>query len=90
VVAKHNPLLYLMPLSKFVIEVEGAEYAGPWGERTVAVTTGEHTVRMWFRYLGRKCGLAEVSITATSDATTSISYQAPLVRFSPGKASVQQ
>src|SRR5205807_235829 len=83
--AKHNPLAFLLLLTKIVIEVDGAEQDGPWGERTVMVTPGQHTVRMWFRYLGRKCGVAEVSINAAPGATTSISYRAPIFVFSPGK-----
>jgi hypothetical protein len=90
VLAKHNPLAFLLPMTKFVIAVDGAEQDGSWGERAVTVTPGEHTVRMWFRYMGRKCGVAEVPITAAPGATTSISYRAPIFVFSPGKTKVEQ
>ena len=83
--AKHNPLAVLLLLTKFVIDVDGAEQNAPWGERRATVTPGEHTVRMPFRYLGRKCGAAEVSISAAPAATTSISYRAPVFMCSPGK-----
>jgi hypothetical protein len=89
VVATHTPMAFLLYLTKFVIEIDGTEHEGKWGQRTVAVAPGQHTVRMWFRYLGRKCGAAEVSINATPDATHSISYRAPLLVTSAGKASVQ-
>jgi hypothetical protein len=88
VVATHNPLAFLLPMTKFVIAVDGAEQEGSWGERTVTVTPGEHTLRMWFRYMGKPCGVAQVSINTEAGATTSISYRAPLLVFSAGKAKV--
>ena len=60
-----------------MIEVDGAEQDGPWGEGTVTLSPGPHTVRMWFRYLGKKCGVAEVGISATPGSATSVSYRAP-------------
>lgn len=90
VTGTHNPLSFLLSLTKFVVAVDGAAQDGPWGERAVAVTPGPHSVRMWFRYLGRECGVAEVSIDAAPGTPTSISSRAPMVVFSPGKASVQQ
>lgn len=90
VLAKHTPIAFLLYLTKFVVEVDGTEHAGPWGQRAVAVAPGQHTVRMWFRYLGRPCGKAEVSVNAATGTTTSISYRAPMVVFSPGKVKVQQ
>ncbi len=90
VLAKHNPLAVLLVLTKFVIEVDDTEQDGSWGQRTVTVAPGQHTVRMWFRYLGKPCGVAEVSIDAQSGATPSIFYRAPLFVFSAGKATVAQ
>jgi hypothetical protein len=89
VVAKHNPLAFLLLLTKFVIEVDGAAHEGPWGQRTVTVMPGEHTVRMWFRYLGKKRGAAEVAISATPGSAKSVSYRAPMFVFSPGKTKVE-
>jgi hypothetical protein len=88
VVAKHNPLAFLLLLTKFVIEVDGAEQDGRWGQRTIAVMPGEHTVRMWFRYMGKKCGVAEVLVKTAPGSETSISYKAPTFVFSPGKTKV--
>ena len=52
VVAKHSPLAFLLYSTKFVIEVDGTEHEGSWGERSVAVAPGDHTVRMWFGWDG--------------------------------------
>lgn len=90
VAAGHSPLAFLLTMTKFVIEVDGIEHEGPWGERTVSVAPGQHTVRMWFRYLGGRCGAAEVSVSAAAGATTSISYRAPVFVYSKGKVKVDQ
>jgi hypothetical protein len=89
VVAKHSPLAFLLYLTKFVIEVEGIEHEGEWGERTIAVEPGRRAVRMWFRYLGRKCGVADVEVDVTPDGAATISYRAPFFVTSAGKVSLQ-
>jgi hypothetical protein len=88
IVAKHNPLAFLLYMTKFVIELDGVEQPGPWGERLFPVVPGEHQARMWFRYLGRS-GTAEVNVTAKAGTTTFITYKAPIFVRSSGKVSVQ-
>jgi hypothetical protein len=90
VVAKHNPMSFLLNMTKFVLEIDGDTQVGSWGERVVGVAPGAHSVRMWFRYLGRECGVAAVSVNTTAGTTPRISYRAPIFVFSPGKASVEQ
>jgi hypothetical protein len=65
VVAKHNPMSFLLNMTKFVLEIDGDTQVGSWGERVVGVAPGAHSVRMWFRYLGRECGVAAVSVNTT-------------------------
>jgi len=75
VIASHTPIAFLLYFTKFVVEVDGTQHEGPWGQRTVTVVPGQHLVRMWFRYLGRPCGKAEVSVNAAATgSTTSISW----------------
>jgi hypothetical protein len=89
VVAKHTPLAVFLYLTKFVIEVDGNLHEGGWGNRAVTVAPGPHTVRMWFRYLGRPCGKADVSVNVAAGSKAVISYRAPIAVFSPGKVNVQ-
>ena len=88
-VAKHTPLALFLYLTKFVIEVDGISYDGPWGHRVISVTPGAHAVRMWFRYLGHPCGKADASVNVAAGTKTTISYRAPMFVFSRGRVNVQ-
>ena len=90
VVAKHTPLAVFLYMTKFVIEVDGIVSEGPWGRRAFTVAPGPHTVRMWFRYLGRPCGKAEMSVNVAAGTGSTITYRAPMFVFSPGRVKVQQ
>jgi hypothetical protein len=63
---------------------------GSWGRRSFTVAPGPHTVRMWFRYLGRSCGKADVPINVAAETRSKITYRAPMFVFSPGKVKVEQ
>ena len=90
VAAKHSPLAVFLYLTKFVVEVDGNPSEGSWGQRFVPVAPGPHTVRMWFRYLGRPAGLAEVSINVAAGTASAMSYRAPMFAFSSGTVKVEQ
>jgi len=81
-------ILYFFPPT-FV--VDGQTMKGAWRKPTmIPVSTGSHTVRVFFRYLFiMDAGVGEIQVDVPSGTVRRVSYKAPWLVFLRGKMTVQ-
>ena len=50
----------------------------PWGEFSSAVPPGDHTVSVWYRFLGVRCGRASLAVHVADEETVALQYRLSL------------
>jgi hypothetical protein len=87
IIGRHNPLAWLLYFTKLTIEVDGQPQQGPWRrQRFIAVPPGEHTVKVFFKYLAKaRCCEAGTVVQVAPGHVTGLEYRAPQLMTSPGK-----
>ena len=89
VTATHSPLSFIYGLFKPNIEIDGHLERRPWGTHSFQVPAGEHTVEVSYPWMfNDRCGRNAVQVTVRSGETVRIRYVAGLIRFVPGKITV--
>ena len=82
-------LAFLLLLFKTNVSINGVTTVLKWGENFFAVPTGQHEVRVSFRYLfSDHMGEAAVRVDVTAGRTTTVLYRSPLVVFMKGSIKV--
>jgi hypothetical protein len=72
-----------------VAEVGGARHELRWGKETpIEATEGEHTLTVWFPYLGRDAGKASTTVRA-GDPGPLVRYKTPFWVTAGGRLTVE-
>jgi hypothetical protein len=90
VTGRHNPLAWLLYFIKLTVEVDGQAEQGSWRlQRFTAVTPGEHTVKVFFKYFTKaRCCEAGTVVQVEPGQVIRLDYRAPQLMTSPGKLKV--
>ena len=91
ITASYSPLAFIYALVKPTIEIDGKVRRRPWGTHRFEVEPGEHTIAIsypWF--MDRRCGRNSVTVMVREGETTHIAYRAGLIRFLPGKITLDE
>lgn len=87
---RYQPLAFILGLCHPRLTLDGGPpVVGNWGETTIPVPAGQHTVRCWFRYLYlSEAGDSSVTVDVAPGQVVSVTYVAPWLVFLAGKWSV--
>jgi hypothetical protein len=83
--AKHNPMAWLFYLTKLRVAVDGQPQRLPWGNQSIQVPPGAHTVEVSFGYMGKQRGTAQTTVTADETRPARLRYRMPSWMFAKGR-----
>ena len=75
--AGHSPMAFLLYMTKVTITIDGVPESGAWGIRPREVPPGSHAVGVSFRYFGRDCGKAAITVDVADQSTATLRYRSP-------------
>ena len=89
IATSHSPLAFIYALTKTTIEIDDELRRRPWGTHRFEVAPGEHTIAISYPWLfARRCGRSSVTVTVRAGETTHVAYRVGLIRFLPGKITI--
>jgi hypothetical protein len=86
----HSPLAFFYELFTPSIRLNGQLQRRPWGTHSLELPPGDHEISIsypWF--LSPECGKNTVNINLKPGETKKVIYRAGLIRYLPGKISVE-
>jgi hypothetical protein len=90
VVATHNPFAFFYDLFTPTITVDGDSQRRPWGVYLYDLPPGAHRVSVSYPWAFMKeCGKNTVEITLRRGESRRVTYCARLIRYLPGKMTVE-
>ncbi len=79
------PLMFILYLCPATIEIDGTVAARKWGTHFLELPPGDHTVKVYFKYLWMsQCGANSVTVTVQQGRVTRVKYSAPPLVFLKG------
>ncbi len=91
ITAKILFLNFFMLLFKPIVEIDGQSRQGTWSTETFAITPGQHSVTVFWKYFGLlPINKATSMVTVVEGATTEVLYRPRWFIFLPGKMTVTQ
>ena len=76
-------ILYFFPPT---VEIDGNAEKVKWGQQFFPTAPGQHTVRVFFKYLFiKEAGPASTTVTVQEGQTAQVTYKAPWLVFLQGK-----
>lgn len=80
-------MMFLLHLFKPRVQIDGgAPIPIGWGETTLPMEPGNHTVSVWFNYLfPKEAGKATTTVDVAPGAQANLTYRAPWLVFLAGK-----
>ena len=88
IVTSHATLAYFYKALQPNVRLDDELHAAPWGTSYFDVAPGTHTVSISYPWLVQECGRATVTVTLAPGETRRVRYHARMIRFVPGKISV--
>ena len=89
VTGHHLAMAWILYFVKMTVEVDGSPSVGTWNSRFVPLSSGNHEVKVFFKYLMKpRCGEAGTTITLNEGQILSIDYKAPFLMNQDGKLTV--
>jgi hypothetical protein len=86
--ATHNPLAWLLYLTKLTVKLDGVAQTQKWGSTFIPAAPGNHQLEISFRYLGSQRGLASEAVMVPDGGTVAVRYKMPSWMFAKGKLTV--
>jgi hypothetical protein len=76
----------LVTIQPLVVEVDGVETKGTWGDQALPVAPGNHRVSVWWKfYWFLPVQRATLDVAVSSGADVSLRYRVRWLIFLPGK-----
>ena len=90
IVTSHSPLAFFYKTLQPNVRLDDELHGAPWGTSHFDVAPGTHTVAISYPWLVQEAGRATVTITLQPGETKRVRYHARMIRFVPGKISVEE
>ncbi|MDQ6696654.1 MAG: hypothetical protein M3Z46_04260 [Actinomycetota bacterium] len=91
ITAKILFLNFFMLLFKPIVEIDGQSRQGTWSTETFAIEPGQHSVTVFWKYLGLlPINKATMVVNVVEGTTTEVLYRPRWFIFLPGKLTVSQ
>src|SRR5438093_13119007 len=89
VTVSHSPLAFLYALFTPTITINGHRHRRPWGTHSFEVPPGDYEIAVSYPWLfAPECGKSTVRISLRPAEIRRIAYRAGLIRYLPGKITV--
>jgi hypothetical protein len=89
VTAKHSPLAFIYDFFTPTIVINGQTHKRPWGTSSFDLAPGNYSVSVSYPWLlAPECGKNTITFTLQAGETKRVSYRAGLIRYLPGRISV--
>jgi hypothetical protein len=76
----------LVTIQPLIVEVDGVQTKGTWGDQTLPVAPGNHHVSVWWKfYWFLPVQRATLDVTVNAGADISLRYKVRWLIFLPGK-----
>ncbi len=89
IVTSHPAFAYFYKAVQPNVRLDDELHGAPWGTSHFDVAPGTHTVAISYPWLVQEAGRATVTITLQPGETKRVCYRARMIRFVPGKISVE-
>jgi hypothetical protein len=91
VVISYSPLAFIYALFRPNLQIDGgAIEKATWGVQTIELPAGPHEIAISYPWLFlREAGRNSAAIDLADGATLRVSYRAGLIRYLPGKITVE-
>lgn len=89
IVTSHPAFAYFYKTIQPNVRLDDELHGAPWGTSFLDVAPGVHTVAISYPWLVREAGRATVTVTLQPGETKRVRYHARMIRFIPGKISVE-
>lgn len=77
-----QPLFYACPPQ---VVIDGQLQSMRWGQQSLSVSPGSHSVQVYFNYLGKPCGQATIQVEIAGGQSLRLIYKPPFMLPFPGK-----
>jgi len=88
IVTSHPSFAFFYKAVQPNVRLDGELHGAPWGTSHFDVAPGSHTVAISYPWLVKEAGRAAVTVTLQHGETKRVSYRSRMIRFVPGKISV--
>lgn len=79
------PLAFFLVVCTPRVEIDGTVHKKYWGTHFFPTTPGQHTVKVYFRYLFMaRCGANSIDVKVSEGATSRLKYSMPPWMFAKG------
>jgi hypothetical protein len=89
IVTSHPAFAFFYKTLQPNVRLDDELHGAPWGTSHFDVAPGTHTVAVSYPWLLREAGRATVTLTLQPGETKRVRYHARMIRFVPGKISVE-
>jgi hypothetical protein len=85
----HSPLAFIYRLFVPTVTINGRKERRPWGVHSFELSPGDYDISVSYPWLfSSECGKNTVHVAVKAGETTRIGYRASLIRYLPGKMTV--